>query len=214
MSRRFLLWDHDGVLVDTERLYFEATRASLGGLGVGLSRETYLATMARGASCWELATEHGVDDAAVRTARQERNALYQDLLRTEPIEIPGLEAVLEELASTYRMAIITTARRTDFDLIHASRDLLRHFEFALTIEDYARAKPEPDSYRAGLARFDAEPAQAVVLEDSARGLASARAAGIDCIVVRSAFTSSQDFTGAWRVVDSVGAVPGLLAARA
>ena len=48
MPRRYLLWDHDGVLVDTERWYFEATRETLGRIGVDLSQETYLDRMAQG----------------------------------------------------------------------------------------------------------------------------------------------------------------------
>jgi beta-phosphoglucomutase-like phosphatase (HAD superfamily) len=45
MPVTFLLWDHDGVLVDTERWYFEATKLVLGGIGVGLSKEIYLEFM-------------------------------------------------------------------------------------------------------------------------------------------------------------------------
>jgi len=60
MSRRFLLWDHDGVLVDTERWYFEATRAVLQRLQIRLSEQLYLAFMAAGRSCWDLARESDV----------------------------------------------------------------------------------------------------------------------------------------------------------
>jgi beta-phosphoglucomutase-like phosphatase (HAD superfamily) len=80
----------------------------------------------------------------------------------------------------------------------------------LTVEDYRRAKPHPDPYLAGLERFGARPAQAVAIEDSARGLRSTLAAGLDCIVVRSQFTASQDFSGAWRVADSIRQVPAIL----
>jgi HAD superfamily hydrolase (TIGR01509 family) len=140
--------------------------------------------------------------------------VYQRLLQTKPIEIPGVREALVSLAVQYRMAIVTTARRVDFELIHANRDLLQHFEFVLTLEDYARCKPAPDPYLAALARFGADATQAVALEDSARGLRSALAAGISCIIVRNAFTSSQDFTGASCIVGSVGELPDVLASMA
>ena len=213
MSRRYLLWDHDGVLVDTERWYFEATRQTLDRLGIELSQEHYLTLMAAGQSCWDLARDHAVSDDRIRAHRADRDALYQVFLETKTIEIPGVDEVLRELSSHHKMAVITSARRSDFDLIHARRDLLRHFDFILTIEDYTRPKPCPDPYLAGLARFGATPIEALAFEDSARGLASARAAGLDCLVIRNSFTESQDFTFALQVLESVRSVPRLLAAQ-
>jgi HAD superfamily hydrolase (TIGR01509 family) len=213
VRRRFLLWDHDGVLVDTERWYFAATRDALAPLNVELSQQRYLELMAAGRACWDLAREQGVPAARIEVQRAERDARYRELLQTEPIEVAGVREVLAELAPRHRMAVITNSRRRDFDLIHAGRDLLEHFEFVLTIEDYARAKPQPDPYLAGLARFGAPVSEALALEDSARGLASACAAGLDCLVIRSAFTVSQDFSAAWRVVYSVLQLPELLASR-
>ncbi|MGD0950582.1 MAG: HAD family phosphatase [Candidatus Binatia bacterium] len=210
MSRRFLLWDHDGVLVDTERWYFEATRAVLQRLQIDLSESQYLEFMAAGRSCWDLARERQLPETRINALRAARDALYQEFLQTKPIEIEGVAEVLAELAPRYRMAIITNARRCDFDLIHARRNLLHHFEFVLTVEDYARCKPQPDPYLAGLARFGAQSTDALVIEDSARGLAAARAAGLDCLIIQNPFTASQDFSGAWRVVDSVRRVPELL----
>src|SRR5262245_7937742 len=153
MPRPFLLWDHDGVLVDTERWYFEATREVMRGIGIDLSQETYLRFMATGGSSWDLARAAGHSDARVRELREHRNDIYQEHLRTKDIEIDGVAEVLEELGTRHRMAIVTTARRVDFDTIHGRRDLVRHFEFVLTVEDYPRAKPHPDPYLAGVERF-------------------------------------------------------------
>jgi HAD superfamily hydrolase (TIGR01509 family) len=211
MRRRFLLWDHDGVLVDTERWYFQATREVLGRLRIDLSEQRYFEVMLAGRPCWDLARERGVSEEEIGVRRAERDALYQEFVRTKPIEIDGVPEVLAELAPRHRMAIITNARRRDFDLIHASRKLLGYFEFVLTIEDYSRSKPHPDPYLAGLHRFGAPPSDALALEDSARGLASTRAAGLDCVIIRNSFTAAEDFSAAWRVVDSVRRVPELLA---
>jgi len=211
MPRRFLLWDHDGVLVDTERLYFEATRQVLGAIGVELLQDTYLEYMAEGRLCWDLARSRGISEGRIAEHRARRNSLYQEMLRSEPIEIPGVREVLAELGASHRMAIVTSALRADFDLIHESSGLLEFFDFALTNGDYARSKPHPDPYLAALERFGAHPREALALEDSVRGLKSACRAGLDCLVVRSPFTASQDFAMAWRVVDSIRQVPALLA---
>ena len=210
MTRRYLLWDHDGVLVDTERWYFQATREALGQLGVDLRQDTYLDHMAQGRSCWDLARSRGISEERVSQHRARRDSLYQEFLLTRPIEIEGVREVLAELGAVHRMAIVTSARRVDFDLIHESSGLLEFFDFALTIEDYARSKPNPDAYLAALERFGAPQQEALALEDSARGLEAARRAGLDCLVIRSPFTASQDFGAAWRVVDSIREVPALL----
>ena len=210
MSRSYILWDHDGVLVDTERWYFVATRDVLEGAGIELSQETYLEYMTRGQSCWDLCRARGMSDEEVSRYRGLRNSIYQEHLRTQTIEVDGVTDVLSTLSSTFEMAVVTTARREDFELIHRSRDLLGFFRFVLTVEDYRRPKPHPDPYLAGLERLGARPDQTVAIEDSARGLRSTLEAGLDCIVVRSPFTASQDFSGAWRVVDSIRQVPEIL----
>ncbi|MCH2170473.1 HAD-IA family hydrolase [Myxococcota bacterium] len=210
LSLQYLLWDHDGVLVDTERWYFQATREILARIDIALTQETYLDLVTSGTTCWDLARERGHTDSEIRLRRDERNLLYQDFLRTKPIEIDGISDVLSALGKRYRMGIVTTARRVDFELIHSSRDLVRNFEFVLTVEDYERSKPAPDPYLAGLSRFGANPDEALALEDSARGLASANAAGIECLVIRTPFTEAQDFSRAWRVVDSAGEALSLL----
>jgi HAD superfamily hydrolase (TIGR01509 family) len=212
MSRRYILWDHDGVLVDTERWYFVATRDVLDGLGIDLPQETYLEYMTRGQPCWDLCRARGMSDEEVSRYRGLRNSIYQEHLRTQTIEVDGVADVLSTLSRSFEMAVVTTARREDFELIHRSRDLLGFFRFVLTVEDYRRAKPHPDPYLAGLERLGARPDQTVAIEDSARGLHSTLAAGLDCIVARSPFTASQDFSGAWRVVDSIRQVPGILTA--
>jgi len=210
MSRSYILWDHDGVLVDTERWFFVATRDVMSGVGIDLSQETYLDYMTRGQSCWDLCRDRGLSDEEVFRHRGLRDSIYQDHLRSQEIEVDGVADVLSVLSRSFEMAVVTTARRADFQLIHQSRGLLGFFRFVLTIEDYRRPKPHPDPYLAGLERLGARPDQAVAIEDSARGLRSTLAAGLDCIVVRSPFTASQDFSGAWRVVDSIRQVPGIL----
>ena len=143
-----------------------------------------------------------------RAKRYDR--LYQDYLRREEIELPGVREVLGQLSSDFRMAVVTTSRREDFELIHRTRDLLKHMEFVLTIEDYPKPKPHPAPYLAALARFGADPAATVAVEDSARGLKSAIAAGLDCIVIRHPFTAAQNFSGAKQMIDSIRDLPGIL----
>lgn len=210
MTKRYILWDHDGVLVDTEPLYYEATRDALAALGLDLPLEDYLADMEEGLSAWERATREGIPKNVVVARREWRDRRYQELLMERDIEIPGVEKVLATLARQYAMAIVTTAKRGDFELIHRNRSIVGYMDFVLTNGDYERSKPAPDPYQTALKRFGARGEEAVVVEDSARGLRSAVAAGIDCVVVDNDFVKSQDFSGARARIGSLDKLPDLL----
>jgi len=207
----YLLWNHDGVLVDTEKWFFVATRDSLSTLGVEMDQATYLRLMAEGRPYWDLARQHGLPETAIVEARAERDRQYQQFLATEPLEIDGVADVLSELHRAYRMAIVSTSRRDDFALIHRARHIRPFFEFVITIEDCERAKPAPDPYETALRRFNAHPREAIAIEDSSRGLASALAAGLPCMIIQNAFTEAQDFTGARRILRSIRELPDALA---
>ncbi len=198
------------MLVDTEPWYYRATRRALGDIGINLARDEYLDFMARGQSAWDLAVQAGVSETDVRRHKHNRNEYYQHHLDTEDIDIPGVDAVLTELGNGYAMAIVTTAKKADFELIHRTRNIVPHMDFVLMSGDYARSKPAPDPYLAALGRFAIKREAAVVIEDSERGLRSAVAAGIDCIVVYNKFTATQNFSGAAHYIDSLAELPGLI----
>lgn len=132
------------------------------------------------------------------------------MLKTENITIDGVHETLQVLRPCYGMAIITSAKRPDFETIHEGRGITDHMDFWLTKGDYERSKPHPDPYLAGLARFGAHPSDVVVVEDSERGLRSAIAAGIDCIIVRNEFTAAQDLSGATLVVENIRELPAAI----
>lgn len=192
--KKYILFDNDGVLVETEKWYFEANVKALKELNITLELDVYLEIMARGGTAWELAFDKGISKEIVDKKRFQRDIYYQNFLRTEDIEIPGVKDVLSELSKDYEMAIITTSRRVDFDLIHEKRGIVDFMDFTLCVEEYKRAKPYPDPYLAGIKRFNASKEESIIVEDSQRGLSSAYNANIDCIIVYNEFTVSHDFS--------------------
>ena len=208
--KKYILFDHDGVLVDTEFWYFKAGERALADVGFAMDRDQYLRDMTQGAATWAQAVAAGIDQETIGRQREVRNGYYQEYLRTQDIEIEGVLETLDILAETYRMAIITTSKRADFAVIHEKRSILDYMEFYLAREDYEQAKPHPEPYLRGLERFGAAAAETVVVEDSARGLMSAVAAGIDCIVVANEFTASHDLSGATAKVAAFRELPSAI----
>ncbi len=208
--KKYILFDHDGVLVETEQWYYLANRRALASLGIDLPRDSYLVNMANGVSTWEVARAAGISESEIERGREMRDRYYQEYLKTEDIEIDGVLETLDVLAGEYRMGIVTTSKPPDFALIHENRSILDHMEFCLTREDYDQAKPHPEPYLKGLQRFGAAAAETVAIEDSERGLKSAVAAGIDCIVVANEFTASHDLSRATARVDSFRELPSAI----
>lgn len=205
-----ILWDHDGVLVETEPWYFEATRLAIKELGVDLRKADYIADMAYGISAWERARAIGITEEDITRHKRLRNQRYQEFLRVENIDIEGVESILAALAATYSMAIVTTSKKEDFELIHRGRGICKYMSFVLANGDYARSKPHPDPYLMALEKFGVTKEECVAIEDSERGLRSAVAAGIDCVVVANSFVKGQDFRDATDRIDSLSELASLL----
>jgi len=207
-----ILWDNDGVLVDTERLFFESTRTILASIGIELSLEKFLDfSMRQGRSAFELAIESGWDKQQVANLKRQRDVLYSETLHKQTRVLPGVTETLNALHGRIRMAVVTSSQRQHFDLIHANIGLTRYFEFVLAREDYAKTKPSPEPYLLALERLGTKAENCVAVEDSERGLAAARAAGLRCLVIPNEITRSCSFQGATAILPRAAAVLDVLA---
>ena len=210
-STKAIFWDNDGVLVDTEHLYFQATQHVLASIGLPLTREDYIELfLVQGRGAWHFAEEQGVAPPEIERLRNARNALYGDWLAQGPRVLPGVTQVLDALHGKYMMGIVTSSRKDHFDVIHRNTDLLKYFDFVLTAADFERVKPDPEPYRRAVERSGVDRQACVAIEDSARGLESARGAGIGCIVVPTALTQGSNFAGADRILGSIAEILDVL----
>ena len=202
-----VLWDNDGVLVNTEGLYFRATQAILAKVGIDLTPEQFIdISLRQGQSTFRLAAEQGIPAEEIACLRAERDQMYVGFLQTEPCLIEGVENTLRSLHGRVRMGVVTSTRRQHFEIAHARTGLGQYLDFVVTLEDYQRTKPHPDPYLTAISRYRLQPDQCIVVEDSERGLAAARAAGLECLIVRTEWSKDGDFSKACRVVDSVADV--------
>jgi HAD superfamily hydrolase (TIGR01509 family) len=207
-----VLWDNDGVLVDTEVLFFEATRAILAEVEFEVTRELFVdLSMRQGRSVFERLTDR-LEISAIEELRRRRNRLYNDTVARGVRINAGVQAALEHLQPQMRMGIVTGSSREHFETMHATTGLLRYFEFCLTHDEYTRSKPHPEPYLTAMERFGLDGGSTVVVEDSERGLQSAVAAGLRCIVIPNDLTRDGDFTAATAVLGDAGELPRVLEA--
>lgn len=201
-----ILFDNDGVLVDTERLYLQATRQVLARAGVTLSDADYVELFLRtGRGAWHL-IEGPIDEAALAGFRAARDRRYEELIAAGDVLIAGASTCVPRLARQYRLAIVTSSDPAPFALAHARTQLLGHFELVLTRDHYRNSKPDPEPYLTAVQRLGVAPERCLVIEDSERGLRAAKAAGLTCWVIPSPLTRGGHFDDADAVLDDLGAV--------
>ena len=208
--KKYLLFDNDGVLVETEQYYYKANVKALAEFGLKLDFDVYMEIMARGGTAWEVAKKHGFSQSEIDKKRAQRDIYYQEFIQNENIKIDGVLEVLEELSKSYKMGIVTTSRRVDFDLVHNKMDIVSYMDFTLCVEEYPRSKPHPDPYLAGMKKFNALKDECIIIEDSQRGLSSAVNANIECIIVDNEFTRTHDFSKASYKIQTIKELPQLL----
>jgi HAD superfamily hydrolase (TIGR01509 family) len=199
-----IFWDNDGVLVNTEHIYYQATQHVLATVGIALTPEQYVELfLVQGRGAWHLAEEKGLTATEIERLRTKRNTFYGELLGRAPLLIDGVAGVLAALHGKYVMGVVTSSRRDHFDVIHRGSGLMKYFDFVLTGSDYTRVKPHPEPYLKAVERSGFRSEECLAVEDSERGLTAARAAGIGCIVVPTALTCGSNFVGAQRVLSSI-----------
>ncbi len=207
-EKKYLLFDNDGVLVETEIWYYEASKRALKEFfDFDVSFDEYMKLMTDGKGVW---VNVDASKEEITIAREQRDLYYQEYLRSEDLAIKNVHKVLAELSKKYKMGIVTTSRREDFEIIHKGRGITDFMDFVLCVEDYPRSKPYPDPYLAGLDLFKGKKEEALVIEDSQRGLLSANHANIDCVIIHNEFTKTQDFSTAIKKVDNLECLLELL----
>jgi HAD superfamily hydrolase (TIGR01509 family) len=187
--------DNDGVLVDTEKYYFEASRDTCRAHGYDLTRADYQSFfLASGAGMHEVGKGLGWTDGKVAQVRAERDQCYERLLRTREIALPGVAEGLSRLAARFALCIVTSSPREYFNIIHGRTGFSRFFRQVVDEEQVTNHKPHPEPYLTAMASMNARPEEGIAVEDSERGLRSAVSAGLRCIVVPRELTKDQDFS--------------------
>ena len=199
-----ILFDNDGVLVDTERLYYQANLEMFRKVGFELTPEVYQQFYLRqNCGAWHLIEKAGTDPAVFPAMREARNVRYSELLSTEEILIPGVFGTVSALSESYTIGVVTSSRRDHFNIIHQRTGLLPYFKFVVAEGDYTDSKPNPEPYLAGIKRSGVSADFCLAVEDTERGLAAASAAGLQCWIIPSTLTSKQNFSTAAAVLGSI-----------
>lgn len=221
MSERIVtvVFDLDGLLVDTEPLSYRAWAALLKrDWGVTLGEADHaLMVGTHGLATWTilrdrlgLAIDLPTDLPRLSALRE---AFYLDVLAGDVTPMPGaIELVRACHAAGLRLGIASSSTLPQIEGIVARLGLAPFFDALTSGHEVPASKPDPAIYRLACARLGVEPRECVALEDSGPGVLAARAAGLRCLAVPNAYTTGHDFSRASAIRPSLeGLTPADLA---
>lgn len=197
--------DMDGLLFDTERIYWQVSETMLQRRGQRYCSDLQAKMMGRiGVAAMQQMVEFCNLDESPEALLDESDQLYGNLLPELLRPMPGLDAWIETLTeSGVPFALTTSSRRKWVDIIFADLHWRETLTFVLTGDDVTNGKPHPEMYSKAAQRFGVAARSMLVLEDSGNGCAAAVAAGAMVVAIPNEHTRKQDFSGALLVADSL-----------
>lgn len=205
-------FDMDGLMFDTEAVYWKAASELLRRRGFEYTQELCEEIMGRPPEyCFKRFIELFSLKEDWRDLQREDEELFEFFLNEGYESTPGLWELLDELERRgVPRCVCTSSKKRVADLVLRKRDVYRRFEFILTCDDVVNGKPNPEAYQKAAQRFGLPPERVLVLEDSRAGTLAARAAGCPCCALRARHNARVDLTSARVVVERLDA-PELIA---
>jgi HAD superfamily hydrolase (TIGR01509 family) len=181
-----VVFDLDGVLIDSEPVWEEVRRAYVAEHGGRWRPESQRRLMGMSTAEWAtyLHRELGVDRPPEVIADEVLERMAARYGQRPPL-LEGALAAVQRLAERWPLGLASSSSRRLIDLVLEAGGLARWFRATVSTEEVARGKPAPDAYLEVAARLGADPDACVAVEDSSNGVRSAAAAGMRVIATPS-----------------------------
>jgi len=211
-----VIFDFDGIIVDTEPLHYRAFQEILEPLGLGYSWQEYLERYMgfddRDAfrEVFQVAGRP-LSDHEFKECIEEKAQAFLRIVSGGVPPYPGVVELIRSISGNLPLALCSGALRSDIDPILAQLGLTGAFDVLVTADEVAASKPDPESYRLALRRLQelfpgrVDAAASLAVEDTPAGIASATGAGLKVLAVTNSYPAER-LGGACRVVDSLAGV--------
>jgi HAD superfamily hydrolase (TIGR01509 family) len=184
-----LLFDLDGTLIHSDPLHVDIFVRMYAARGRTIDTDYYLNHIHGRRS--EVTFGEAFPDADADALAEEKETTFIREFPASFPPMPGVTALLDLAARDgLRTAVVTNAPRENAYVMLDAIGLAQHFDTVVLAEDCTRGKPHPAPFLEAMRRLDATPDTALAFEDSPAGIASARAAGLFTIGIRSSLTDA------------------------
>ena len=212
-----VVFDFDGIIVDSEPLHYRAFQRVLEPLGAGYSWqeyvERYLGFDDRDAFREAFRVNRlPLDDGTLAGLIAAKAAFFHDVAAEGVVPYPGVVELVRALAGTVPLAICSGALRSDIEPVLRMISLAGFFDCLVTADDVAASKPDPASYRLAVEHLQLlfpaagiTASQTVAIEDTPAGIQSAKGAGLQVLAVTNSYPATA-LTAANRVVAALSGI--------
>jgi HAD superfamily hydrolase (TIGR01509 family) len=196
MNIKCILFDSDGVIAETDRIYFEINSQLILRHGIKHTREDYIQySFLSDLGSAGFLKENNIEN--INDFKFERNQMFIRKISTiKPIASSTVDAI-SELSKKYKIGIVTNASSEVLTAVYKSSVLLDYIDLVVSREKYTNPKPAPDCYLKAIQELDIPPDQTIVVEDSPRGIAAAKSAGLKTVHFQNKYfpevTADADF---------------------
>jgi beta-phosphoglucomutase len=201
---RTVIFDMDGVIIDTEPIHHQAFFTQFAELGIHVSDELYASFL--GSSTrnvfQHIKQEFNLPQEVEALLRRKRELFNQAFDADADLDLlPGVRALIEDIKQHgLQMVLASSASKATIARVFDRFGLKPYFTHLVSGEDFAQSKPNPEIFLHAASLAETPVNQCVVIEDSANGVAAAKAAGIYCIGYASPHSAGQDLRLADRVI--------------
>lgn len=200
-----LIFDLDGLLIDSETIYRKISYKMAADLGKKLHDGIWVKQMGRSPieSLGIFREELGITTHTAQELVDLRNVLLVEGFRNDLEFMPGALEIIHAFHGKMRMAVATGSPRILMELAVEKLGLNGYFEYMLPSDDILAGKPDPEIFLKTVEALGLAPDECIVMEDSSNGALAAHRAGCFVIAVPSDYTKNQDFGFANRVTSDL-----------
>ena len=203
-----VLFDMDGVMVDTELLQSQAFESVMAEYGVINPEKNEHGTIhvsgATTPETWEILKKRYGFEADTSELTSKKRAAVMTVIEGGVDALPGLYALLEDLkAHDIKIAVGSSAQRERIEIVLDKLGIREYFSAIVSAADVTHGKPHPEVYLKAAAAVGADPSDCVVIEDAYTGAQAAMAAGAKLVAVPHQYTKNMDFSEADLIVESL-----------
>jgi len=189
------IFDLDGLLVDTEELWFETCQRVLSEYGVRMQEKHRIELMGRGKLSSFFVERFGVQDS-LKSISEKIWGTFLNLAEAGLKPMPGAVKSVKLLSSRLELGVASSAHTNYVEMVINQLGVKKHFKALIGGDQVEKAKPAPDVFLKTAALLRVDPKHCVVLEDSPNGLAAAKAANMFCLAVPNRYLQDGDFSQA------------------
>ena len=202
-----VIFDMDGVIVDSEPINYEVIRITFEKAGVKISKKEFIEEwIVKGTGSREAIKRHNIK-MSFEDLQKIKKKIYLDILKRKVKLKPNAKRTIINLHKKYKLALASQGHRYNVDIIVKKFKLRKFFQAIIGKQNVNKGKPNPEIFLKASKELKVKPEECLVIEDTEKGIIAAKRAGMVCIAVPATWTKKyNDFSKADLAVNLLGEI--------